>query len=716
MKPISLLWPLFAALLWVLGSISPLQGQSYQWSNFVGSPGGVGNVDGTGTAARFNFPRSIAVDASGNVYVADTFSHTIRKITKTGVVTTFAGAANQLGSADGTAANARFNQPYGVAVGSGGVVYVSDANNNTIRKITSAGVVTTLAGNAQEGGGTADGTGSNARFDGPAGLAVAADGSIYVADGDNHAIRKVTAAGVVTTVAGLPGTQGSADGAAADARFYYPQGVAVDGSGNLFVVDSGNCTVRKITKAGVVSTLAGTVGVYGGVDGTGTAAQFDYPTGIVVRQNGDLYVASGYNGCVRIVTQAGVVTTFAGTINQWGNVDATGIAARFSDCYAIAVDSTGNFYVSDDDNQNIRKITAAGVVTTLAGQAPHKGKTDGAGSDALFNSTQGVSIGPNGELYIADAYNNMIRKATPGGDVTAFAGTGAFGSANGTAATATFKYVYDTAADAAGNVYVADALNNVIRKIAVNGDVTTHAGTVGAYGNMDGMGSAAKFRNPSGIVATADGTLYVADPADCTVRKITPAGEVTTLAGTPGVSGYLDSTGTAARFSAVQDVAVDVAGNVYVADMYNQVIRKITSGGVVSTLAGKYGISGSADGTGDEARFFYPYGVAVDPFGNILVCDSGNNTIRKVTPEGVVTTIGGLAPKGDAVNGLGTAARFSTPYRVAIGNDGLVYVADKNNNRIMKGVPLPEISVEQPAGTALSDGHPAWILAKSGSP
>jgi sugar lactone lactonase YvrE len=680
---------------------SLLHGQSYQWSNFVGAPGGAGNVDGTGTAARFNYPRGIAVDASGNVFVADTSSHTIRKITKTGVVTTFAGSAGERGSADGTGANARFFRPQGIAVGSGGVLYVGD-RNSTIRKITSAGVVTTLAGLAGQRG-SVDGAGSAARFEYPAGIAVGADGVIYVSDSENNIIRKVTPAGVVTTIAGLAGEQGSADGTGTAARFSYPQGIAVDGSGNLFVADGSNCTIRKITPAGLVSTLAGTVGVFGGVDGTGTAAQFDYPSGVTLH-NGDLYVASGYNGCVRKVTMAGVVTTFAGTIDAWGSLDGTGTAARFSNCSALTVDKAGVFYVADDENQNIRKITPAAVVTTLAGMVDNRGNSEGTGSDARFSIPQGIAVGATGEVYIADTYNLKIRKATAGGEVTTFAGSGIFGSANGPAASASFKFIYDAAADANGNLYVVDALSNVIRKIATDGEVSTFAGTVGAYGSSDGMGAAARFKTPTGIAVAADGTVYVADENDYTIRKITPAGEVTTLAGASGLSGFSNATGTAARFSRPQDVAVDAEGYVYVADYGSAVIRKISPAGVVTTLAGSNVAFGSADGTGGAARFNNPTGVAVDPYGNVIVCDTGNNTIRRITPAGVVTTIGGMAPHATAADGLGTASRFSQPWRVAISGTGIIYVVDKANNRIVKGVPLPEITVEEPVGADLKDG------------
>ena len=217
----------------------------------------------------------MAVDAAGNVYVADTGNDTIRKITPAGVVTTLAGTAGQAGSADGTGTAARFNEPDGVAVDAAGNVYVADTNNDTIRKITPAGVVTTLAGTAGQAG-SADGTGAAAQFNAPEGVAVDGAGNVYVADTGNDTIRKITPAGVVTTLAGTAGQVGSADGTGSAARFNDPDGVAVDGAGNVYVADTINDTIREITPAGVVTTLAGSPGQYGSADGTGAAAQFDY--------------------------------------------------------------------------------------------------------------------------------------------------------------------------------------------------------------------------------------------------------------------------------------------------------------------------------------------------------------------------------------------------------------------------------------------------------
>jgi len=323
-------------------------------TTLAGQAGHSGGGDGTGTAALFSGPADVAVDTSGNLYVADTNNDTIRKITPAGVVTTVAGTAGSAGSADGTGAAARFNRPAGIAVDSSGNVYVADTNNNTIRAITPAGVVTTLAGQAGASG-SADGTGAAARFNGPSGLAVDAAGNLWVADTLNHTLRKITPAGVVTTGAGTAGVSGSADGTGAAARFFGPQGLAADGAGNLYVADTNNHTIRQVVLAtGTVTTLAGAAGAPGSVDGADSAARFFFPSGVTVDGAGNLYVADTDNDVIREVAAAGVVSTLAGQAGSAGSADGFGSVARFNFPAGIAVDNAGNLYVADTNNQTIR--------------------------------------------------------------------------------------------------------------------------------------------------------------------------------------------------------------------------------------------------------------------------------------------------------------------------------------------------------------------------
>jgi subtilisin family serine protease/sugar lactone lactonase YvrE len=667
-------------------------------TTFAGS-GKAGSDDGQnlGTVASFAGPYGVAVDTLGNIYVADTYNNKIRKISPSGVVTTLAGSGNA-GSTDGTGPAASFSGPLGVAVDDSGNVYVTDAENNKIRKVNSAGAVTTLAGSGSDG--SMDGTGTAASFDWPRGIAVDTSGSVYVADG-NSTIRKISSTGVVTTLAGS-GTAGSIDGPGTAASFFNPTGVAIDASGNIYVGDSNNNKIRMVSPTGLVTTLAGCG--FGSADGLGSEASFCSPYGVAVDASGNVYVADGQNSEIRKVDSAGVVTTLAGSYIR-GSADGTGSAASFNSLYGVAVDRSGYVYVADTSNNDIRKVSPAGVVTTLAGIG-YNGSADGLCAGPSFHSPTGVAVDALNSVYVADASNNKIRKVESAGMVTTLAGSGTFGSTDGTGSAASFCNPNGVAVDASGNVYVADTWNNKVRTISPAGVITTIAGT-GFQGSTDGAGTAAGFYYPMGVAVDGSGNVYVADTGNSKIREISPVGIVTTFAGS-GNYGSTDGAGTAASFMSPRGVALDGAGNVYVADTGNNEIRKVSPAGVVTTLAGSSS-NGSTDGTGKAASFWNPSGVAVDVLGNVYVADRGNNRIRKVNPAGVVTTV---ASSGNNFlpASAGTATSFADLSGIAIDAAGNVYVADAVYNKVWE-IPLvpevvPKITWGVPAaiveGTALS--------------
>ena len=322
---------------------------------------------------------------------------------------------------------------------------------------SSSVTVNTFAGSGTQGSG--NGTGTAASFYQPTGLAIDASGNIYVADFRNNLIREISSAGVVTTLAGS-GTQGSANGTGTAASFYQPNAVAVDASGNVYVADNGNNLIRKIAPGGVVTTLAGS-GTAGATNGTGTAASFSFPEGVAVDASGNVYVADYGNNMIRKISPAGVVTTLAGSTTQ-GATNGTGTAASFYEPTALTVDGTGNVYVTDYGNDLIRKINPVGVVTTLAGSGS-QGSANGTGTAASFYGPTGIALDASANIYVADFGNNLVREITPAGVVTDF---GSGGLTNGTGIAVPFSGAYGVVLDAAGNVYVASYTNNVIEKIS----------------------------------------------------------------------------------------------------------------------------------------------------------------------------------------------------------------------------------------------------------
>jgi len=697
--------------------------------------------DAPGEEAVFWGTSGIATDAAGNLYVADYFNNVVRKITPAGAVSTLAGSGLP-GYAEGTGTAASFHfagvgtSVAGAAVDAAGSnIYVADTINHAIRKITSAGVVTTLAGSGTPG--FVNGTGNAASFNNPQGVAVDAGGNVYVADSGNHAIRKIDSGGAVTTLAGS-GTPGFNNATGVAAQFNSPQGVVVDGTGNVYVGDAGNGRIRKITPAGAVTTFAG-AGGSGYKDATGAAAIFNSPQSLALDGSGNLYVADSGNNVVRMITQAGVVSTLAGA-SSFAFADGPVTTARFNLLHGLAVDGSGNVIVADWGNRRIRRISASPFTYTVGGYLVGLGSS----KTVVLQNNLGndLTLGSNGvfrfatALATATSYSVTIKTQPAGQTCTLAGGTGGFTTGNvftvkincaavstlagqatggytdatGTAAQFRFNPVLTVdstgiAVDASGNVYVADTFNNAIRKITSAGVVTTLAGsTAGLSGFVDATGTAARFFNPRGVAVDGSGNVYVGDTSNNAVRKITPAGVVSTFAGsTVGTFGYVDDVGTAARFRLPRGLAFDGAGNLYVADHDNNVIRVITPLGVVSTFAGNNGLPGNLSGTGTAARFNGPSGVAVDPSGNVYVADATSSTVRKITPAGVVTTLAGSPQtftQPGYIDSTGTGAEVSGPGGVAVDAAGTVYVADYGTHHIRRINPAGTVTTLAGTGAA----------------
>ena len=633
--------------------------------------------DGVGTEAAFWHPWGVAVFPDGRIAVADGDNHCIRLVTAQGAVTTLAGTDTS-GYADGAGAAAKFHHPFGVAVLPNGNIAVTDYSNNCIRIVTPIGTVTKLAGYPE--------------FNYPSGVAVFPNGDIVVTDTYNHRIRIVKPNGVVSTLAGS-GSIGFADGTTTNAKFNYPHGVAIMPNGDVVVADTLNHCIRLVSN-GFVSTLAGSCGSSGYVDGAVQTARFNNPYGVAVLPNGDVAVADFLNNCIRIVAPNGTVTTLAGS-NSSGFADDTGTAGKFYGPSGVAILANGSIVVADAYNYRIRLVAPSGAVTTLAGCESIE-FADGVGIAARFHTPTGVAAFTNRNIVVADSQNHRIRLVTATGAVSTLAGSGIPGWTDGSLTTAQFNWPQGLSVFLDGRIVVADTGNNRIRIVTLDGIVTTLAGKI--LGFADGAGACASFNTPRGVAILLNGSIVVADTDNNRIRLVTLDGNVTTLAGGDS-SGFADGTTTNARFSSPTGIAVLPYGNIVVADTDNNRIRHVTLDGVVTTLAG-CGEVGFADGITTSAKFASPRGVAILPNGNIVVADIYNYRIRTVTPAGNVTTLAG-GSSGFA-DGTTTSAKFSSPFGVAVLPNSNIVVADPSGRlrMIEFGDALPTEEAHHPCSTA----------------
>jgi len=549
-----------------------------------------------------------------------------------------------------------------------------------MRLDATTGNLTPVAGNGTRGFSGDNGPATSAQLANPQGLAVDSAGNLYIVDTGNLRIRKVSN-GVISTVAGN-GTQGiGGDGPATSAQFNlynsgYPNGVAVDSAGNVYVVDSGNKRIRKISN-GVISTVAGNgVTGFSGDNGPATSAELNEPEGLAADSAGNLYIADWQNNRIRMVSN-GVISTVVGTGTRGFSGDGgPAISAQLAYPQSVALDSAGNLYIADTANSRIRKVSN-GVITTVAGDGTFGFSGDnGPATSAQLNGPVCVAVDSAGNLYIADQPNQRIRKVS-NGLITTVVGGGASIGDNGPATNAQFA-PSGIAVDIAGNLYIADWEQNRIRKVT-NGVIATVAGngTQGFSGD-NGPATSAQLNQPAGVAVDSAGNLYIADEGNNRIRKVTN-GVITTMAGN-GTSGFSGDGGsaTSAQLSGPGGLALDSAGSLYIAEYAR--IRKI-SNGVIATVAGN-GIWGfSGDGGPATSAQIIDGGIAVDSAGNLYIADTNNYRVRKVA-NGVITTIAGDGiPFFSGDNGPATSAQLVLA-TVAGDSAGKRYVADNYNNRV----------------------------------
>ena len=583
---------------------------------------------GPAALAVLSDAEGVCTDRAGNVYVSDANDHRVRKIAPSGIISTVAGNGVAGFQGDGGPADqAQLNLPYGIAVDAAGNLYIADLGNGRVRKVAPGGVITTVAGNAPDrllsprnvladdlgnlyisefdaarirriaADGTTtifagtgvpgfDGDGGNpasARVNAPAGMAFDKSGAFYFADSGNQRIRKILAGRISTVI-------GTADaGASAANQLNVPTSVAIDASGNLFIADTGNRRIRKLATGGAVST----------VPGNGRDLAFD--------RSGNLFIASGSR--LQELTATGVIVTVAGdgTFGFHGD-GGPATAARLNGPSGIAVDASGNFWIGDEGNGRIRAVSTTGVITTAADQLSNP---SGLALDRAFN------------LYIAEKSHDRIRKITSGAlSVVAGNGTAGFSGDLSTAVSAQLQAPGAVAVDDAGILYIADSGNHRVRRVNANGIISTIAGPP-------------QVDTPRGLWLDKGGNLYIADAGNHSVRKLSPQGNLTIVAGT-GADGFSGDGGpaTGAQLSQPRGVAVDGAGNIWIADTGNHRLRVISSNGIIATAAGSSSGGFSGDGgPADVAQFRSPSALVVDNAGAIWIADTGNNRVRKMTPS-----------------------------------------------------------------------------------
>ncbi|MGD0365487.1 MAG: IPT/TIG domain-containing protein [Bryobacteraceae bacterium] len=477
--------------------------------------------------AELHTPTDVAVDKNFNLYIADSANAAIRMVTEaSGIITTIAGndAIGDTGDT-GPSTSASLMTPYAVTVDSSGNVYFAENGDSVIRKITVSNMyIYRVAGNGTAGFSGDGSAATKAQFNFPTGMALDSSGNIYVADSLNYRIRKVSG-GTVSTIGGNGVLSYSGDGGpASSAQLNTPQAVAVDSSGNLYICDTVNNVVREVTRSGTISTIAGngTQG-YGGDGGAATAAQLNKPQGIAVDSSGNIYVADTQNARIRKIS-GGAINTVAGNgMPGYGGDGGSASAAQLYVPIGLALDSAGNLYIADFTNNRVRKVSTAGVISTVAGNGLSGYSGDGGSAvDAMLNGPTDVAVDSNGDLYIADLNNNAVREVS-GGNIMTVAGNGLPGVAGdgGAATAATVGNPTGIAVDSAGNLYIASGSATVRKVYAGTGFIVTIAGNgARGYTGDGGPALAGELNGPVALAVASNGNVYLADSANNAIRLL----------------------------------------------------------------------------------------------------------------------------------------------------------------------------------------------------
>jgi uncharacterized protein (TIGR03437 family) len=662
-------------LLW--GAAAP---RTYHIETVAGSS--LNGDTGPATAAQISTVQGLAMDRFGNLYLSDTDNHRIRRVSSTGMITTVAGTGVAGFSGDGGPGTAaQLNLPYGLAADYDGNLYIADLGNQRVRRIAPDGTITTVAGDGRKGSSPDGSVALQASLLSPRNLAVDDAGTLYISEFEGHRVRRLGADGRMYTAAGTGQSGFRGDGsAAASALLSYPAGLALDRSGALYIADSGNNRIRKIYASGAIGTVLG---------GSASTA-LSVPIAVAVDSVGTIYAADS-SFVVRAFTQAGKWMDYAGTgapgFSGDGGLATKAALTAIHDLLASPYSTS--LFVSD--GVRVRSVDLAGVIRTFAGDGYVHAVGDGLLANlANLNQPVAVALDYAGNLFIADSGTQRVRQVLPNGIIQTTAGTGAaaMGAEGMAAVTTPLNFPMGVAVDGSGNLLIADTYNHRIRLVTSDGRIHTVAGTgISGSGDDGAPPLTVALRGPRGVCTDRAGGTYIVDTSNHRVLRFVTGGPVQTVAGngSPGDGGD-GGQATLAQLNQPAACQVDSYGNLYIADTLSHRIRKVSATGLISTVAG----SGAAGFSGDEgastsANLSAPLGVAADDAGNLYIADTGNHRVRLVTPDGVIHTIAGAGlPAFSGDTGPALSAQLNLTAGLVLDGSGALYIADSGNQRIRR--------------------------------
>jgi sugar lactone lactonase YvrE len=669
-----------------------LNGQiPYTISTLAGGESTLNGYTGDGgpaIQARLNKPGGLALGSHGELYISDTWNQAVRLVDATGEIRTIAGTgAGGFGGDGGPATQAKLLFPRGIALDSHGNLYIADTQNQRIRLVTPDGIISTYAGTGERGYAGDGGPALSAKLNSPDGIAINAEGVLYLTDSQNNTVRKITPDGVITKVAGqAPVGKPSANTAG---PFYNPQGIALGPDGSLYVADRGHARICKIDSTGTVTVVAGD-GIDRGLSpteapgdgGAALQANIPYPAAVAIDPEGNLLIAAGK---IRRVDRSGIITTILGArLDAPAPDNGDPLQTRMGSPEDIVVDSKGNVYVADTFRHRVLRLSPNGTLAVIAGLDSLPEEKDGGPAGNLrLSLSWSVAAGPAGDLFVADSDMNRIVRITGDGLFHRVAGKGVpimriegngpppqFSGDGGLATAADLDYPFGVAVDSHGTIYISDSINNRVRRVTADGIIETIAG-IGEAGSSGDGGRAldARLSSPAGLAVDSHGNVYVADCGSNSVRQISSEGVLRTV-----VSGLKCPHG----------VAVDARDTLFIADTFNHFIKRLDPDGKVHTIAGtgKQEFNGD-EGPATEAGLAAPDSLAIDSQGNIYIADRANWRVRKITRDGIIHTIAGNHETGFSGDGGPALKAPIFPTSVAVDSRGTVYVTDHNRIRVL---------------------------------